>query len=86
MKVNLNLMLCFVFVVMNVMRNILRECKRKMNEKILHLTLIKKWFDLITAGKKKVEYIFSNSNGCVKCMFDFMSYFRVLFTVCFSVL
>lgn len=25
-------------------------------EKILHLTLKKKWFDLIASGKKKIEY------------------------------
>ena len=25
-------------------------------KKILHLTLMKKWFDLILEGKKKVEY------------------------------
>lgn len=24
--------------------------------RILHLTLMKKWFDLIAAGKKKIEY------------------------------
>lgn len=28
----------------------------KTNEKILHLTLKKKWFDLIKSGQKKVEY------------------------------
>ena len=27
-----------------------------MTKKILHLTLKKKWFDLIASGKKKVEY------------------------------
>ncbi len=27
-----------------------------MNKRILHLTLKKKWFDLIASGKKKVEY------------------------------
>ncbi len=27
-----------------------------MTEKILHLTLMKKWFDEILSGKKKVEY------------------------------
>ncbi|MBR9683567.1 ASCH domain-containing protein [Candidatus Woesearchaeota archaeon] len=27
-----------------------------MRKRILHLTLLKKWFDLIASGKKKVEY------------------------------
>lgn len=27
-----------------------------MEEKILHLTLLRKWFDEIASGKKKIEY------------------------------
>jgi hypothetical protein len=27
-----------------------------MNKKILHLTIMKKWFDEIACGKKKIEY------------------------------
>ena len=30
--------------------------KKRMKKRILHLTLKKKWFDLIAAGKKKEEY------------------------------
>lgn len=36
--------------------NINRQFKMQKNVEILHLTLIKKWFDLIAEGKKHTEY------------------------------
>jgi hypothetical protein len=48
-----------------------------MAEKILHLTLRKKWFDLILSGEKKEEYRECKDYWIIRLLSDYGKYARI---------